>query len=329
MNITENELPNVLNQHANDAPGAEGLLAAVHARSRRKTRRRTTASALATAAVFTAAGGVVAYTGMPGARGPVVLTWQNASSSFLVPADLRPSFPVAPDYLPPGLEAEPRLSAERGSHTASWERLQSGQDGPLSGLSATVSTTEPDRDDRTASTSVDIGGRTAALRRYEALTAITWQRAPGQWVHVNGSAPVTEAQTLAFARSLRDEPIRQEAAFELDVAPEGHVLAAHHSSGLTLGPSNGTPTPQDDARAINVAVRRASDATDGHGTAVRIRDRSGWLDEANGRFHLVLRMEDDLRLDVNTPATGEWDREELARFVNGITYSGETPRREG
>lgn len=329
MNITENELPNVLDHYADDAPGAEGLLAAVHARSRRKARRRTTAGALVTAAVFTAAGGVVAYTGMPGARDPVVLAWQNASSSFLVPADLRPSFPIAPDYLPPGLQTEPRLSAERGSHTASWERLQSGQDGPLSALWVTVSATEPDRDDRTASTSVDIGGKTAALRRYDALTAITWQRAPGQWVHVNGFAPVTEAQTLAFARSLRDEPIRQDAAFELDVAPDGYVLAEHHRNGLTIGPADGTPNAQDDPRAVAVAARRFGDATDGRGTPVRIGDRTGWLDETNGRFQLVLRMGGDLRLDVSTPATGEWDQEELARFVDGITYSGETPRREG
>lgn len=329
MNITENELPNVLNQHANDAPGAEGLLAAVHARSRRKARRRTAAGALATAAVFTVGGVVVTHTGMPDGRDAVVLEWQNASSSFLVPVDLRPSFSLAPGYLPPGLHAEPRLSAERGSQTASWERQEGGQDGPLSGLTAAVSATEPEQDERTASTSVDIGGTGAELRRYEALTALTWQRAPGQWVHVNGFAPVTEAQTLAFARSLRQEPIRQEAAFELDVAPEGHVLAEHHGTGLTLGPANGTPNPQDDARAITIAVRRASDATDGRGTAVRIGDRTGWLDETHGRFQLVLQIDGDLRLDVSTPATGEWDREELARFVNGITYSGETPRREG
>ena len=329
MNITENELPIVLNDHADDAPGAEGLLAAVHARSRYKARRRTAAGALATAVVFTAAGGVVVYTGVPGRHGPVVLEWQNASSSFLVPVDLRPSFPLAPSYLPSGLEAEPRLSAERGSQTASWERLQGGQDGPLSGVSATVSATEPDRDERTASTSVDIDGAAAVLRSYEALTAITWQRAPGQWVHVNGFAPVTEAETLAFARSLRDEQIRQEAAFELDVAPDGHVLAEHHGTGLTLGPANGTPNPQDDARAIIVAVRRASDATDGRGTAVRIGDRTGWLDEADGRFQLVLRMEDDLRLGVSTPASGNWDREELARFVKEIAYAGNMPRREG
>lgn len=153
--------------------------------------------------------------------------------------------------------------------------------------------------------------------------------APGQWVHVNGYAPVTEAQTLPFARSLRHQPIRQEAAFELDVAPEGHVLAEHHGAALTLGPANGTPNPQDDARAITFAARRASYATDGRGTEVRIGDRTGWLDEINGRFQLVLQIGGDLRLEVSTPAAGEWDREELARFVKGITYSGDTPRGEG
>lgn len=330
MTSTEHALANLLQEHASRAPGAQGLLAAVHSRSRQKARRRAVIGAIATVAVFSATVSVVAVTGGRTANNEVVLAWQNASeSTFLVPTDLRPSFPLTPSYLPPGLDTDPRLSAERGAQNASWERVENGLDGPLSGLSITVSPTKPDQDELTAATPVDIGGTTAALRRYEGSTVLTWQRTPQQWVYVSGAAPVTEAETLTVARSLRDEPIRQPATYVLDVTPAGFVLAEYHGTGLTLGPAAGTPNPQDDPRAVIVAVRRASDATDGHGTPVRVGERGGWLDEANGRHQLVLRMDNDLRLDVSTPSDGQWNRDELARFVNGISYSGDTPRREG
>ena len=330
MNLTEHELPNLLREHASEAPGAEGLLAAVHTRSRRKARRRSAVGAMATVAVFSATVSVVAVTGDRTGREEVVLAWQNAShSNFLVPTDLRPSFPLTPSYLPPGLDTDARLSAERGVQTASWERVERGLDGPLSGLWVTVSPKEPDEDVRVPAEPVDVGGTTAALRRYEAMTALTWQRTPQQWVHVSSFAPVTEAQTLSFARSLRDEPVQEEASFELDVTPADFVLAAHQGTGLTLGPPDGSPNPQDDPRSVVVAVRRASEATDGGGIPVRVGERSGWLNEANGRYQLVLRVAGNLRLDVSTPSDGRWNREELARFVDGIMYLGETPRSEG
>ena len=58
MNLTEHELPNLLREHASEAPGAEGLLAAVHTRSRRKARRRSAVGAMATVAVFSATASV-------------------------------------------------------------------------------------------------------------------------------------------------------------------------------------------------------------------------------------------------------------------------------
>ena len=291
MTSTEHALANLLQEHASRAPGAQGLLAAVHSRSRQKARRRAVIGAIATVAVFSATVSVVAVTGGRTANNEVVLAWQNASeSTFLVPTDLRPSFPLTPSYLPSGLDTDPRLSAERGAQNASWERVENGLDGS---------------------------------------TVLTWQRTPQQWVYVSGAAPVTEAETLTVARSLRDEPIRQPATYVLDVTPAGFVLAEYHGTGLTLGPAAGTPNPQDDPRAVIVAVRRASDETDGHGTPVRVGERGGWLDEANGRHQLVLRMDNDLRLDVNTPSDGQWNRDELSRFVNGISYSGDTPCTEG
>lgn len=328
MNLTEHELPQLLREHASQAPGADGLLAAVHRRSRRRARRRAAVGAMATVAVFTATASVVA--GGRTGNVEVVLAWQNASqSTFLVPTDLRPSFPLTPAYLPPGLAANPQLSAERGTQNAEWERVGRGLDGPLSGLSVTVSPTVPDEDVLVPTEPVDIDGTTADLRRNEGSISLTWQRAPQQWVHLSSFAPVSETQTLSFARSLRDEPLQEEASFELDVTPEDFVLAAYQGSGLTLGPPDGLPNPQDDPRSVAVAVRRASEATDGGGTAVRVRERSGWLSEANGRYHLVLILAGDLRLDVSTPSDDRWNREELARFVNGIEYLGETPRREG
>ena len=330
MTSTEHALANLLQEHASRAPGAQGLLAAVHSRSRQKARRRAVIGAIATVAVFSATVSVVAVTGGRTANNEVVLAWHNASeSTFLVPTDLRPSFPLTPSYLPSGLDTDPRLSAERGAQNASWERVENGLDGPLSGLSITVSPTKPDQDELTAATPVDIGGTTAALRRYEGSTVLTWQRTPQQWVYVSGAAPVTEAETLTVARSLRDEPIRQPATYVLDVTPAGFVLAEYHGTGLTLGPADGTPNPQDDPRAVVVDVRRAGDATDGRGAPVRVGERGGWLDETDGRYQLVLRLDGDLRLGVSTPSGGRWNGDELARFAAGITYSGQTPRGEG
>ncbi len=212
MKLTEHDLPHLFRERAGEAPGADGLLAAVHARSRRRARRRTAAGALATVAVLAASAGAIAVTAGPTGRGEAVLAWQNASrSGFLLPTDLRPSFPLSPAYLPPGLNADPRLSAERGTATATWERLDRGQDGPLSALSVSVSASKPDEDERTAADLVDVNGRTAALRRYEGSTGITWQRTPQQWVHVNSFAPVTQEETLAFARGLQDEELREAA----------------------------------------------------------------------------------------------------------------------
>ena len=331
MNLTERDLPHLMREHASEAPGAEGLLAAVHTRSRRRARRRAAVGAMATVAVFTMTASIVVVADGRTGGGEVVLAFQNASqSNFLVPTDLRPSFPLTPSYLPPRIKAEIRLSAERGTQTAAWERVERGLDGPLSGLSVTVFPIKPDEDTAVLAEPVDIDGATAALRRYEGgMTALTWRRGPQQWVNVNSAAPITEAQMLSFARSLRDEPVQQQASFELAVTPADFVLAAYQGSGLTLGPRDGSPNPQDDARSVVVAVRRASEATDGGGTAVRIGERGGWLSESNRRYQLVLRLDAGLRLDVSTPSDGRWNREELARFVNGIGYFGETPRSEG
>ena len=330
MNITEQELTSLLQKHAGQAPGAQGLLAAVHTRSRRKARRRAAVRALATTVAVTATAGVVAVAGGRTGSNEVVLAWQAATpSTFLTPADLRPSFPLTASYLPPGLSTDPRLSAERGAQAASWERVGRGLDGPLSGLSITVSASEPDEDVLTTATPVDIEGTTAALRRYEGSTVLTWQRTPQKWVYVSGATPITEAQTLAVARSLRDEPIRQPATFALDVTPTGFVLAEYHGTGLTLGPADGTPNPQDDPRAVVVDVRRAGDATDGRGAPVRVGERGGWLDEADGRYQLVLRLDGDRRLSVSAPSGGRWNHDELARFADGVTYSGKAPRRGG
>ena len=64
MTRTEHALANLLQEHASQAPGAQGLLAAVHSRSRQKARRRAVIGAIATVAVFSATVSVVAVMGV-------------------------------------------------------------------------------------------------------------------------------------------------------------------------------------------------------------------------------------------------------------------------
>jgi hypothetical protein len=334
MTMTENELARTLAEHAEQAPSAEGLLLAVNRRSRAHARRRNAAGALATAAVAAVAFAAVGAAGPLGIQrqNEVVLDWHNAAQSdFLVPVDLRPSFPLTPGELPPGVVTTPRLMVERGVQHAQWERAAAGADGPVSGVAVTVFPSEPDGDAAAVSEPIPVHGTTGQLIRYEALTVLTWQDKSGQWVQASGYTPLTEGQTVAFARSLRNEPFTQQADFDfdIDVAPEGYVLAELRPTGLTLGPADGIPNSQDDPRAVIVSVRRASGDTDGNGVPVRIGDRSGWLNERPGRYDLVLRLDDSTRLEISTPAGGKWDRNALAELADGINFTGSAPRAEG
>lgn len=331
MNLTEQQLTRALTFHADDAPTALGLLSAVHARSRRRHRRRATAGALAVTASLAVGAAGLAVTGLPDRPSEAVLAWEDAAASaFLTPVDLRPTFPLTPGYLPPDVQTVPRLSLERGVASAEWESRSSGADGPLSGITATVFLTPPEADVRVAAEPVDINGKSGSLMRYTgASTVVLWQRGPQQWVYVQGVSPVSEQETLTFARSLRDQPVQQPSSFHVDLVPDGFVLAELRPTGLTLGPAAGLPNPQDDPRAVVVSVRRASESTDGRGTPVRVGQRSGWLTRDSGRFQLVLRLDGDRRLEISTPSTGQWDRTELARFADGVTYTGPGPRREG
>lgn len=172
-------------------------------------------------------------------------------------------------------------------------------------------------------------GQPAALVRYEGAASVRWQRAPRQWLDVTAAEPLTAEDALAVARSLKQAPLRQPAEFDVTVAPDGFVLAEHHQGGVTLGPPDGVPNPQDDPRAIVVVVRQASSGTDGHGQPVRVGERSGWLDQRNGRYDLVLRLDDITRLQITTPASGQWNREELARFAAGVSYTEPRPDKRG
>jgi hypothetical protein len=332
MIMTENELIRTLAEHAEHAPSADGLLLAVHRRSRAHARRRNAAGAIATAAVAAfafAAAGVAGPAGLQ-RQDEIVLDWQNAAQSdFLVPVDLRPSFPLTPAELPPGVVTTPRLMVERGVQHAEWGRAQSGTDGAVSGVAVTVFSSEPDGDGRAVGEPVAVQGTTGQLVRSEGVTVLTWRHRSGQWVSVSGYTPVSEAETVSFARSLHDETFTQQAGFDIDVAPERYVLAELRSAGLTLGPADGIPNAQDDPRAVTVSVRRASGDTDGNGVPVRIGDRSGWLNERPGRYDLVLRLGDSTRLEISTPAGGEWDRNALAELADGIDYTGSAPRAEG
>lgn len=331
MNLTEQQLTRTLTSHADDAPTPDGLLSAVHARSRRRHRRRAAAGALTVAASLAVGATALQVTALPDRRGEAVLAWQDAAAStFLTPVDLRPTFPLTPGYLPPDVQTVPRLSLERGITSAEWENRSNGADGPLSGITATVFPTAPEADERATSEPVDINGASGSLVRYPgASTVVVWQRGPQQWVYVQGVAPVSEQETLAFARSLQEQPVQQPSSFQIDLVPDGFVLAELRPTGLTLGPAGGLLNPQDDPRAVVVSVRRASESTDGRGAPVRVGQRSGWLAQESGRFQLVLRLDADRRLEISTPSTGQWDRTELARFADGITYTGPMPRREG
>jgi len=328
MNLTEDQLTRTLADHAHDAPAADGLLDAVRRLSRQHARRR---AAMTTGALGLLVAAAVGAAVLPTRDAPAVLAWDNAAESkILIPADVRPSFPLTPTVLPDGLAEQPRLQRERGTDHAAWELQEPGRDVPLSGLSIAVSATEPDRDELAPARTADIDGAAATVVPYDSgLTVVVWQRRPGQWVAVSGFAPVSEAQTVAAARSLTDAPVRQPADFDVEVAPEGYVLAEYHRGGLTLGPAGGQPNPQDDPRAIVVAARAARSQTDGQGEAVRVGDRDGWLDERDGRYRLVLRLDDDARLEITTPAGGPWSHDELARLAEGISYRGDAPRTEG
>lgn len=182
---------------------------------------------------------------------------------------------------------------------------------------------------------VTVQGRPATFRQEAVGSAsVTWLQKPGQCVNVRGGNDGvhdwgTRAEVLRIAEGLRDTAMPGQPAFTVALAPADFVLAAFGDTYVTLGPRAGRPDPQSDPTAIVIAAHYVSAGAHSDGKPVTIGKFSGWLAEREGRYTLVLKLSATTRLQIETPSTGPWTENTLARFASGVSYKGSTPRPNG
>jgi hypothetical protein len=330
MSTLEQDLADVMASFAEGAPDDLGLLSRVQAGSRRRTRDRRIGAAVGIGALA-AAVAVVAV-------GPVSVPHaQNRyadPTGFLVDSrDLELRFPLAPGFLPDGLDPDPQLEETGHYGTASY------QFGGRSGLQLRISHYDTAPPVRGAAATVD--GKPAALSCSEIACSLAWQRREGLYVVVSVTAPGGDPTRLAqqVAEGLTDTPIVHRPRLVLGLTPAKGCLLNDPVGLRTL--LNPVDLPEDAATCpVDVSVLTKQEAAqggyaDGVGEPVHVGGYPGWLQELDPgvnethgdpavvqrfahQWLAVLQLRDGRRLVVLTPRTGGWDRDELDRFVRAI-----------
>jgi hypothetical protein len=223
-----------LERHAEQAPTGANLLDAVHARSRRLTRRRRLGAVAAGALALAALAGAVA---LP-AR-----THTPPSDPLVAPTFTAPLFPFTPTVTPVGGLEPPEVTLVDGELSAYWYAKDpvAGTDIEIRvGPRPPVFTGEHDNVGPVHQTPQRVRGHAANLRTVVVKPAnrlsLYWLEAPGEWVRLDTDDTLTDAQVVRLADALAPAALPVVRPFRFDVVPPGARLSTSTRSTMALGP---------------------------------------------------------------------------------------------
>jgi hypothetical protein len=339
-----------LQRRADEAPGAEWLLAAVHLRSDRlRQRRRTWARSMAVVGVALLAGAVPAAAQLvspaprsanPGHGEASASRWSATPSApaasaspanpdttttqlrLAPPAYSTPAFPFRPDLatgLPKGGLRTPVITLDGGALQGFFE----AKDG-VRGADVTIVVTAQRPTFGAAAGPVSEAGRqvrghpgilrTVAVSPAAQLN-LYWQESATQWVQVRTDDTFTEAEVVQFANALVAAALPLDLGLRLDLAPVGLVLDSASLSTVALRPGD-VPAGSGAAGAI---VCTLYDTRPLSGTAVSVGAYRGAITRTASGVSLAVNIDDrGVTLLVQVPARYAISDADLIRFAAGV-----------
>jgi len=341
-----------LYRRAEEGPGGQGLLAAVHARSLRLRRRRTWARsatvlaiALVLAAVPAAAQlvGPASHPANPGHDGATASASTDtdpaptASPAAAKPATTATELRLAPPAYPTPafpLQPDPNIGLPKGGLTTPVVTLDAGtlraffgaKDG-VRGADVSIVVTEQRPSFGNAAGPVSeadrqVRGHPGTLRTVAVSPAaqlnLYWQESASQWVQVRTDDTLTDAEVVRFANALTAAALALDVGLRLDLAPVGLVLDTASLSRLALRPSGvpaGTPT--------STIVCTLYDTRQLAGTPVSVGAYRGAITRTASGVTLAVNIDDrGVTLLVQVPAQYALSDADLIRFAAGIHLTG-------
>jgi hypothetical protein len=336
-------LRSALHRHAEEAPVAGDLLAAVHQRSRRLARRRRLTAA--GVAVVLATLSVPALAAVPRDRAQPAAPAHSLSPAASAdqpsvpasappspaspqppPADLgvrlqppayaTPVFPFRPTVTPTGGLAAPAVTLAGGELVAYY-----AANDPVAGADVYVRVgprkpafTDPaDHAGAVTETPQTVRGHPATLRKVAVAPAaqlsLYWPEAPGQWVRVDSDDTLTDAQLVRLADALAAATVPVVTPFRFDLVPAGMVLDTSTRSEMAFRPPGGTGLVD----CVLLGPRTLT------GPTVRAGGHDAVLHRTGAGVTLTVALEDrGETLVVQVPAQHPISDADLVRFAAGV-----------
>jgi hypothetical protein len=321
----DREVRDSLTRQSAYAPDGFDLLAGVHGRSRRyaKRRRIVLGGVAAAVAVLVA----VPLLGQFG-RGTSALQPAGGRSEIeLVPA--APSadrFPLTPGWLPDGL-LPPQVIRQSSDEVTLQYPVEPGPIEPALVINVTRSDISKYE---VNGAQVKYGRRPTNIGKPAELltvpdfveeTALTFQRAPQQWVFITARRGIgTDAVLRRVAANLRDAPIAGTMPFEFKLGPKGFTLGQTSEVGAGFQPPKGVR--QENALLVwvepfNLESFKQLGADRRH------------VAKQDGRYTADILIEGGWVLRISAPAEPALSRSDFLRFVDGVTIRPDLKPRRG
>lgn len=298
-----------LSDRTDRAPGAGGLLAAVHRRSRRRRRHRAIAAG---AALIVVAGLTIAA--------PSVLDWIPGgpdapagapiadSPNLVAPTYTLPAFPFTPATRPAGV-GDPTVDIRHGVAALTYPTATPAGPG-LTVLvgAAPVNDTSADRQPR------QVRGRSAVLGTKQVADhlwlVLDWQESPTQWVQVMATG-MSADQLISFAEALTPPPpaLSLTIPFTFDLVPDGWQLTTVTGGSMVFGPPTRAASADNQYQLV-VDLEETTEVPPG--STVQVGGRTGRL--AGGQ--LAVDLGSGRTLYVQAPT--EFSTSTLIRFAAGV-----------
>jgi hypothetical protein len=298
----EHRVRDLLQRHAAEAPTG-GLLAAVRAESRRRTRRARALVAAAALVVGAVVGAVVLGTApLRPTTGPVTV----AAPATLVPpsAPATVTFPLTPGSAP----ADVRLDA--GQPTLG-----------LSGPVPAVVTALPLRPVPPAGAKpVQVRGVWGyTTQPAETEVAVVWQEGTGQWFELRAHRDLPVEHLVALAKTLLRTPVTAPAPFTFALVPAGYPIDNISPSAVTFCPPDVAP---DGSFVGKLTVMLGAAAERSPGRPVDVAGHPGTLTEPDGGYRgLQVDLGDGRLLVIQAAEPVQLPEADLIRFAAGITVN--------
>jgi hypothetical protein len=305
------ELREALQEYAQEAPSAVGLLDAVRVRARR--RQRVRVAGIGGVAVLALAGAAVVVPALWPSAAAQVQVGTPAPVIELVPASywLR-AFPFTPGWAPAGI-GEPFVGFSPGGVWLSYPRVGSNQPPIMVSIEDTEPTWITGKIAIFSTSPQTVRGQAGTLRQgtigLESIVALTWQ-ADGRWMSVVGSNTVNVDDVIHFAESLVEQPIAMRPPFVFDLVPAGTTLVALDSSMMQLAPLPNA------AKRDGVVVQLQHGSALTFAGAPTVAGRPMRLEAQNSAVTLSMLIDADRVVVITLP---EGTSEQVARaFANGV-----------